>query len=200
MRTILGLLLLFLCVGCQNKEPLLGETDWQRKKNADFKDASVSPLKKKDRKNFKTLDFFPVDSTFMVEAILKRTPNAPWFSMPTTTERVTKERIFGMAIFELQGKTFELAVYQGEETMTQEGLEDYLFLPFIDATNGETTYGGGRYLDLRIPSGDILLIDFNEAYNPYCVYDEKYSCPIVPIENELDIAVTAGVKSFSPAE
>mgnify|MGYP003151278659 FL=1 len=198
MKIAFSFLVLFTLIGCaQNKEPLLGETDWQRQQNADFKDASKSPLKAKDRKGFKTLDFFPVDSSAIVEAILKRTPDSDWFLMQTTTDRVSNERVYGIVSFELQGKTFELAVYQGQDLMTKAGFEDYLFLPFMDHTNGETTYGGGRYIDLRIPENDTMLIDFNKAYNPYCAYDEKYSCPIVPRNNYLDIKVEAGVKAFN---
>ena len=80
--------------------------------------------------------------------------------------------------------------------MKREGYEDYLFLPFLDNTNGVTSYGGGRYIELRISKGDSIEIDFNSAYNPYCAYNEKYSCPIVPRENYLDIEVKAGVKAF----
>ena len=132
-----------------------------------------------------------------MEATLKRTPDSDWFLMQTTTDRVSNERVYGIVSFELQGKTFELAVYQGQDLMTKAGFEDYLFLPFMDHTNGETTYGGGRYIDLRIPENDTMLIDFNKAYNPYCAYDEKYSCPIVPRNNYLDIKVEAGVKAFN---
>jgi uncharacterized protein (DUF1684 family) len=71
-----------------------------------------------------------------------------------------------------------------------------LFLPFLDNTNGDTTYGGGRYIDLRIPEGDTIEIDFNKAYNPYCAYNSRYSCPIVPRENYLDTNIEAGVKKF----
>ncbi|MFC5196157.1 DUF1684 domain-containing protein [Bizionia hallyeonensis] len=198
MKIVFSFLVLFIVISCaQNKEPLLGETEWQRQQNADFKDASKSPLKAKDRKNFKTLDFFPVDSSAIVKATLKRTPDSDWFLMQTTTDRVSNERVYGIITFELQGKTFELSVYQGQDLMTQEGFEDYLFLPFIDHTNGETTYGGGRYIDLRIPENDTMIIDFNKAYNPYCAYDEKYSCPIVPRNNYLDIEVKAGVQAFN---
>ncbi|OBX22061.1 MULTISPECIES: DUF1684 domain-containing protein [Bizionia] len=198
MKIVFSFLVLFTVISCaQKKEPLLGETDWQRQQNADFKDASKSPLKAKDRKNFKTLDFFPVDSSAIVKATLKRTPDSDWFLMQTTTDRVSNERVYGVVTFELQGKTFELSVYQGQDLMTQEGFENYLFLPFIDHTNGETTYGGGRYIDLRIPENDMMIIDFNKAYNPYCAYDEKYSCPIVPRNNYLDIEVKAGVKDFN---
>jgi uncharacterized protein (DUF1684 family) len=71
-----------------------------------------------------------------------------------------------------------------------------LFLPFLDNSNGGDSYGGGRYIDLRIPSDNELDIDFNTAYNPYCAYNEKYSCPIVPRVNYLDLEVRAGVKVF----
>ena len=68
-----------------------------------------------------------------------------------------------------------------------------LFLHFTDKTNGSETYGGGRFLDLRIPEGNTLVLDFNKAYNPYCAYNNGYSCPIPPKENKLKVAVRAGV-------
>jgi uncharacterized protein (DUF1684 family) len=71
-----------------------------------------------------------------------------------------------------------------------------LFLPFLDTTNGIETYGGGRFLDMRIPKSKEVIIDFNKAYNPYCAYNYNYSCPIVPLENNLSIKVKAGVKKF----
>ena len=74
--------------------------------------------------------------------------------------------------------------------------KDYLFLPFTDLTNGDTTYGGGRYIDMRIPEKNTIILDFNQSYNPYCAYGGNYSCPIPPAENNLDIAITAGVKKF----
>lgn len=197
MKSFLLLFLMVFTLGCaQDKQMLSGETEWQREMNADFKDASKSPLKDKDRKNFTGLDFYKYDSTYVVKASLKRTPDTQWFKMKTTTDRESEERVFGILSFELKGKMYQLNVYQGKESMTTEGYEDYLFLPFLDDTNGSGSYAGGRYIDLRIPDGDILFIDFNTAYNPYCAYDEKYSCPIVPRENYLDTEVKAGVKAF----
>ena len=180
----------------QDKQQILGETEWQKEMNAEYKDASTSPLKEKDRSDFKSLDFFKFDSTYVVTATLKRTPNTEWFKMKTTTSRESEERIFGILTFQLKGKTFSLNVYQGKELMKDEDYKDYLFLPFLDNTNGDTTYGGGRYIDLRIPEGDTIEIDFNKAYNPYCAYNERYSCPIVPRENYLDTNIEAGVKKF----
>ena len=174
--------LVFCLLGCaQKKRPIQGETEFQRELNAEYKDASTSPLKDKDRKHFEGLDFFRIDSSYVVTATLKRTPNSEWFNMKTTTDRVSKERVYGVLHFQLKGNKYQLNVYQAQELMNKAGYEDYLFLPFLDETNGIESYGGGRYIDARIPKGDTVIIDFNNSYNPYCAYNDKYSCPIVPI-------------------
>lgn len=180
----------------QEKRPILGDTDYQKEQNAKFKDATKSPLTKNDRKTFRGLDFFDFDSNYVIKAKLKLTPETEWFNMKTTTERLSKERVFGILTFTINNETYSLNIYQGEENLQTEGFEDYLFLPFLDNTNGEESYGGGRYIDLRIPEGDSITIDFNRAYNPYCVYNEKFSCPIVPRVNYLPIAIKAGVKMY----
>jgi len=182
---------------CNNgKRPVVGATDFQREMNAKFKDVTTSPLSASDLKVFKNLNFFELDSTFVVTGVLKRTPNAEFFEMKTTTNRLSRERVFGIITVNLQNKRYRLNVYQGEENMQSLGNKDYLFLPFIDDTNGEESYAGGRYIDLRIPEGDSIVIDFNKAYNPYCDYNTKFSCPIVPRENYIDITVKAGLKKF----
>ena len=187
----------FIVFGCsEKKQSLKGETEWQREKNAIYKDASVSPLKPDDLKNFKGLDFFKEDSLFVVSAYLERTPDSEWFNMKTTDDRLSKERVYGILKFQIKNNPYQLNIYQGEENMQTEGYEDYLFLPFLDNTNGITSYGGGRYIDLRIPKGDTIVINFNKAYNPLCVYNEKYSCPIVPRINYLNIEIEAGMKKF----
>ncbi|MDG5492556.1 DUF1684 domain-containing protein [Psychroserpens sp. SPM9] len=197
MRFYLFCLLLVSTLSCaQEKTPIAGDTEFQKEINAEYKDATSSPLKAKDRKNFKGLDFFKFDSTYVVTATLKRTPDSEWFKMQTTTSRVSDERVYGVITFQIHKTTYTLNVYQGKNLMKTAGFEDYLFLPFLDNTNGETSYGGGRYIDLRIPEGDSIVIDFNKAYNPYCAYNEKYSCPIVPRENYLDVEIKAGVKAF----
>ena len=197
MKSFLIVIILVSTLSCaQEKKPVLGETEFQKEMNAEYKDATSSPLKDKDRKHFEGLDFFKYDSSYVVKANLKLTPDTEWFDMKTTTSRVSPERIYGVLTFELKGEAFTLNVYQGKDIMKKEGLEDYLFLPFIDDTNGEESYGGGRYIDLRIPKGDTIKIDFNTAYNPYCAYNDKYSCPIVPRVNYLALNVRAGVKAF----
>ena len=78
--------------------------------------------------------------------------------------------------------------------MITPGYENSLFVPFTDLTNGKETYGGGRYMDVEIPEGDSIVLDFNKAYNPYCAYSTNYSCPIPPKENDLPISINAGLK------
>jgi hypothetical protein len=68
------------------------------------------------------------------------------------------------------------------------------FLPFMDATSGDETYGAGRYLEIEPLPGGKLLVDFNMAYNPYCAYNEYWSCPIPPKENRLSVPIEAGEK------
>lgn len=188
---------LWFVLGCQEqKKPLIGDSEFQRRLNAEFKDASKSPLKDRDRKNFNGLDFFSIDSNYVVVAELERTPDSPWFKMKTTTERYSNERVFGIARFNLKGQKYQLNIYQGAESLLTEETKDYLFLPFLDDTNGESTYGGGRYIDLKNTNADSITIDFNKAYSPYCAYNEKFSCPIVPRENYLPIKIEAGVKRF----
>lgn len=188
-------LVLLIFMSCESqKRPIKSQSEFQKQQNSFFKDASKSPLKSKDLKAFDGLDFFPIDSTFVIEAQLKRTPNTPFFDMKTTTNRVTQERVFGVLSFTINNEPYNLNVYQSAPDSDAE--LDYLFLPFLDATNGTETYGGGRYIDLTIPEGNQITVDFNTSYNPYCAYNEKFSCPIVPIENYLPLKMNAGVKSF----
>ena len=198
MRTLVSFFFgFFFLLSCaQDKQYISGETEFQKEINSEYKDASKSPLKEKDLKNFKGLDFFKFDSTYVVTARFTRTVEEKPFKMKTTTDRLPEYVKYGELTFELKGKEFKLNVYQNQDLMKKEGYEDYLFLPFLDDTNGEESYGGGRYIDMRIPEGDTLTIDFNSAYNPYCAYNEKYSCPIVPLENYLETEVRAGVKAF----
>tara|TARA_R110000868_G_scaffold14075_3_gene65716 strand:- start:11034 stop:11678 length:645 start_codon:yes stop_codon:yes gene_type:complete len=169
---------------------------FQNELNAEYKDPETSPLYDRDRKDFEGLAFFEVDTTYRVLAKFVRTPNALPFLMPTTTDRKSEEVVYGIAYFSLKGKQYQLEIYQNPVLTAQEKYRDYLFLPFSDSTNGNESYTGGRYIDLSIPEKDSVLIDFNKAYNPYCAYNKKYSCPIVPKVNSLEVAVKAGVKAF----
>ncbi|MGB5382348.1 MAG: DUF1684 domain-containing protein, partial [Lutimonas sp.] len=119
------------------------------------------------------------------------------FKMQTTTDRLPIYVLFAKASFELKGKNYSLEIYQNENLMNSAIDKDYLFLPFTDMSNGKTSYEGGRYIDLEVPKGDELIIDFNQAYNPYCAYNPKFSCPIPPKQNHLNTFIEAGVKKYN---
>ena len=196
-RSILLLFSFFLLLNCDNRKRYNSDlTPFQKEINDFFKDASVTPLKKRDLKTFRGLDFFTFDSTYVVIAKLIKTPKEKSFKMKTTTNSFVEHIKHGIVSFELLGNSYNLNIYRNLENIDEQGYRDYLFLPFLDDTNGNESYGGGRYINLDIPQGDNIIIDFNSAFNPYCVYDEKYSCPIVPRENYLPLEVFAGVKNF----
>ena len=201
MKNVLSFLFIFLLISCNSngKRPLLGETEYQQKLNASYKDATTSPLKKKDLKNFNGLDFFAVDSSFIVTANLTRIENAPVFEMATTTDRKPLYKEYGLLRFNINGQDLELTIYQSQDDLRDEKYKDYLFLPFTDNTSGNESYGGGRYMDVMITDikdDNTIELNFNNTYNPYCAYNYDYSCPLTPRKNHLDIEVKAGIKAF----
>lgn len=169
---------------------------YQTEQNEKFKKSSTSPLKEKDVETFKKLKFFGKRKKYRVIAEFKRAKNAKPFTMATTTDRKPVYEKYGELHFFIKGKAYMLNVYQSHDSRKNPLYRNHLFLPFKDLTNGKKSYGGGRFIDLRIPKGDTMVIDFNKSYNPYCAYNEKYSCPIVPIENHLQVAIPAGVKGY----
>lgn len=167
---------------------------FQKHLNEEYQDRQKSPLNNQDFAKFTGHDFFPIDLEYRVIAKLEVTNGTPFFAMKTTTSMPSTERVYGYVNFSLQGKEFRMPVYQSQDLMKTAEYADYLFFPFTDKTNGDQTYSGGRYIDLRIPKeGNDLVIDFNMAYNPYCAYSPNYSCPLVPAENQMDIEVPVGV-------
>lgn len=170
--------------------------EFQSKLNKSFSDSLKSPLTKDDLKEFIGLDFFPISEKFIVEALFIRTKREKAFAMKTTTSRTPLYVKYGELHFKIDEKEFKLNVYQNIDLSKKPGYSDYLFLPFSDLTCGKESYIGGRYVDMRMQKGKTWIIDFNKAYNPYCAYNYKYSCPIVPLENDLDIEILAGVKKF----
>ncbi len=169
--------------------------EFQRELNAEFRDPTQSPLPPAARKRFDGLSFYPTNYDCYVEATFVRDSTTAPFFMPTSKPRQAPYRRYGELRFSLNGQALRLTVYQNLDLLKKPGYENYLFVPFTDATNGHGTYGGGRYLDLRSPLAARLPLDFNRAYNPYCAYSDQYSCPIPPAENHLSVPIPAGVMS-----
>lgn len=161
--------------------------------DAEFADSLTSPLTPDDRRTFTHIERFAPDPRFRVEAVFHRVNSADTIIMRTSTARLPRYKVHGTLTFDLDGRTFTVPVY--ENAVPDPRYPDHLFLPFTDLTNGEETYGAGRYLDLHAPLPDRVTLDLNLAYNPYCAYNHRYSCPIPPAANHLDVAVRAGAKS-----
>jgi len=160
-----------------------------------FLNDARSPLAAADTAN---LDFFPPDKTWAIPARFERTPTAKPFEMQTYSGQKRDYVQYGVLNFERRGQPYSLNLYQNLRLVKDTVYHDHLFLPFKDLSNGEQTYGGGRYLDFK--QGDIqdgiLLLDFNKCYNPWCAYSDGFNCPIPPLANHLEIAVEAGEKNY----
>jgi len=165
-------------------------------RDKEMKTSVSSPISEEEKAVFSQLNYFRPKPKFRKEATFVRYDEAMHFYMKTTTDRLPEYSLYGKVSFRHHGKTYSLNVYQNIELVKKPGFEKHLFIPFNDETNGKETYGGGRFLDVYENEEDSLLIDFNKAYNPYCAYNHKYSCPIPPESNNLNIKIKAGEKKW----
>lgn len=151
---------------------------------------------KKDKKYFR---FYPADSKYNVSCHFERITDTVGFTMNTSANTLKFYYRYGQLDFMIDDKEYLLYVYQSKDLMQSEKYRNYLFVPFTDATTGDETYGSGRYLEFYIQDiqNNILQLDFNKAYNPYCAYSPDYKCPIPPKENFLTVAIRAGEMNFA---
>ena len=162
-------------------------------------DTNSGLLNRSEINNFQGLAYFDVDTNYRIQARFTKNIGKR-FKMITSTDRRPVYRRYGFVDFTIHDTICHLTIYQNMELSgffhfsARKDYKDYLFIPFRDVTSGTETYGGGRFLDARIPKNDTLLIDFNLNYNPYCAYSERYSCPIPPTENTLKVSILAGEK------
>lgn len=189
-------LILSLFLNAQTeKENIASIKKFQKELNTEYLNPKESPLRGDNLKNFKKHPFFPIKLKYRVTAKFVKTENPVPFELPTSSGKLKQYQEYGKATFELDGKSFTLTLYQSLDLMKMKKYKDYLFLPFRDETNEKETYGGGKYMDLKIPAGNEIILDFNQSYQPYCAYNAfDYNCPIVPVENKLPIRIEAGVK------
>lgn len=168
----------------------------RKEKDMYLSDSSKTPLKPKDLKEFTGLNYFPVDSTYRITATLIPYKKKKKKSLKTSSGNLREYTIYGELVFILSEKKINIHVYQTSNKEQLKKEPNRLFLPFTDNTSGEETYGGGRYIDFEITGNNMVIIDFNLAYNPYCAYTSGYSCAIPPKENHIDIAIKAGEKKY----
>ena len=168
---------------------------WQQNLDREFADSTKSCLSKADRAKFTGLDFYPINLKYIVTADFERTENEKEFGMKTTTDRLPVYIRYGIASFTFEGELYKINIYQNVKFAKTDKYKDYLFMLFNDKTSGKESYAGGRYIDLRIPKNNKITINFNKAYNPYCAYNHKYSCPIPPDDDYFDLEILAGCKA-----
>ncbi|MFB6095134.1 MAG: DUF1684 domain-containing protein [Halodesulfurarchaeum sp.] len=168
--------------------------DQRRQKEQYFAESPRSPIPPAQQEDFPGLEYYPVDEDLRFELPLDEHDEKESLVVETTTGNEREYLRWGEFNFEVDGTTLTLQAYKGDPD------EDRLWVPFRDETNGEETYGAGRYLDLEPDhhrvEDDGWVLDFNQAYNPTCAYNEAYECPLIPTENWLDVRIEAGEKDY----
>jgi uncharacterized protein len=164
--------------------------DFRRRRDDAFAESDGSPLLPEDRVGFHGLRYFAPDLAYRLEGI-RPEPYAgeepATLAMPTSDGKVRQARRIATLRFELGGRPLALNAYGFDDSD-----EGELFVPFLDGTSGDETYGAGRYLDLATEEDGTVVLDFNLAYHPLCVYAPYFSCPLPPAENRLPVRVEAG--------
>ncbi len=174
-------------------------TEFRQQKDDFFKHDWQSPLTPDQQKDFDGLKYFPENPALRLSVAVQEHTPKPVVTMITSTGSAREYLKYGQFTFEVDGEAATLQIYQNADN-------DYFFLPFVDATAPDETYGAGRYLDIEQTVGGQFTIDFNYAYNPYCAYNEPYevnpnavqrwSCPLPPRENHLKVRIEAGEKNY----
>ena len=147
-----------------------------------------SPLTDTQKRNFHGLDYFPELESLRLKVKVDEFDEKEEISMQTSTGDFQSFQRYGRFRFSVDGQDAELTVYLNEHGY---------FLPFVDSMAGQETYPAGRYLDPEPQHDGSFIIDFNLAYNPYCAYNERWSCPLTPSENRVQLPIRAGEKIFN---
>jgi uncharacterized protein (DUF1684 family) len=171
---------------------------FRREKDAFFREAAESPIPEAERATFKGLRYFPALFPLRVVAEVERLAQPEPFQMATSDGATRLFERFAVLRFTVGEQPAQLTAYRSADDPEAE--ETALFIPFRDKHSGKETYGAGRYLDVQEETGPdgkpFVVLDFNLAYNPYCAYNDNYSCPLTPKENTLPMAITAGERVF----
>ncbi len=166
---------------------------WHADKDRFMRESDASPVPKAERAGFPPLQYFAIDPAYRVPAALTVARSDIALEMPTSTGQRRKMLRVGSLTFTLKGRPLTLTAFADatENDMRR------LFVPFSDLTVGTDTYTGGRYLDLDRTATGVYDLDFNRAYNPFCVYNPTYDCPLPPRENRLSVPVRAGERMIA---
>lgn len=194
---ILLLFVIFSCSTINKRSEYSSEIiSFREKYKEDFLQNPRSPLTKDD---LKFLDFYPATVDWKLNCQCMTTKGSKPFELPTYSGVTRTYILHAIATCAYKGKKISLNLYKNITQPINPLYKNHLFLPFKDHTNGESTYGGGRYINLNETDiqNQIITIDFNKCYNPWCAYSDGYNCPIPPKENHLELSVTAGEKRYT---
>jgi len=161
----------------------------------------LNPKSPLDTASIRNVRFFNPNDSFRFETIFLPLADTNILNFATTSGEEKQYRPYAKVYFRFGGSMHQLTMYESVRFRNHPFFGDKLFLPFWDDTNGITTYGGGRYLDISkraLDSGNFQL-DFNKAYNPWCAYGDGFSCPVPPTENRLTFEVRAGERDYVKA-
>ena len=160
---------------------------FRAEKDESFRTGNQSPLTVEQQRSFRGLQYYPENAALRLELVLARYASPAEVVLATSTGDEREYIQVGQIHFEVDGQAAVLQVFE----------DDYgFFLPFMDETAPDETYGAGRYLEPHEIRSDVLYVDFNLAYNPYCAYNERWSCPLPPSANRLKVRIEAGEKKF----
>src|SRR5690606_15105971 len=185
VRFLIYCLIFSFIISCATQN-LKEINQFQTELKEEWSNPKTTPLKDDEKDSFKGITFFPIKNKYIINAEFSPIENGKTLPFPTSAKKIKYYKEYGKIDYKLNGKSYELTIYQSDPPI--KGYETSLFLPFMDETNGNTSYGGGRYIDLEIADihDDKLVVDFNKAYNPYCAYSKYYNCPIPPANNYLE--------------
>ena len=140
------------------------------------------------RKKFQGIDSYAIDPKWRLEATFE--PHSKKIPIVNILGMVEDTPSPGTLVFQIDGKTYRL------DAVLEQGETDY-FIIFGDQTNGKETYGAGRYVYTKPPGPDNkVILDFNKAYNPPCVFSPYATCPLPPKQNKLAVRIEAGEKKY----
>ena len=194
MVLVLGIIFYYSLSSGTSEEDYTALIQKERRGKDDLmKSSDESPLGD-ERNSFTGLKYYEPNPRYRIRASLSPIPNKKVVTLPTSAGEETRYLEYAWATFDLDEVENKLLLLEVMDVGPQRGK---LFLAFADATSALETYGAGRYLDVKkIPAASSIELDFNKAYNPYCAYVDRYSCPIPPKENILRVAIRAGEKSY----
>jgi uncharacterized protein (DUF1684 family) len=161
--------------------------EFRSEKDDFFVHSPQSPLDHEQQRAFQGLRYFPENPSLRIEVPVEVFPTQEIISIQTTGGVPQSYRRYGRFKFTVGSESAELTLYASE---------DGYFLPFVDSMAGKETYPAGRYIEVEKLANGKFLVDFNLAYNPYCAYNDQWSCPLTPAENRLKVPIRAGEKIF----